>query len=49
MSSTEGPDIAVFDVEAAWAEGPLKIPTSTHEIVSTFLIHSNIVELTTGF
>ena len=48
MSGTESPDSATFDVEAEWIECPLKTPTPTPEIVSTFLIHPDMVELTTG-
>ena len=48
MSGIECSDSAAFDVEAEWVECPLKTPTLTPEVVSTFLIHSNIVELTTG-
>ena len=48
MSGTESPDSAAFDVEAERVECTLKTPTSTSEIVSTFLIHSDMVELKTG-
>ena len=48
MSGTESPDSAAFDVEAEPVECPLKTPTSTPEIVRTFLIHPDMVELTTG-
>ena len=48
MSGTESPDNAAFDVEAERVECPLKTPTSTPEIVSTFLIHQDQVELTTA-
>ena len=45
MSDIGCPDSAAFDVEAEWVECPLKTPTSTPEIVSTFLIHSDMAEL----
>ena len=48
MSGTESPDSAAFDVEAERVECTLKTTTSTSEIVSTFLIHSDMVELKTG-
>ena len=48
MSSTESPDSAAFDAETERVECPFKTPTSTPEIVSAFLTHSDIVELTTG-
>ena len=48
MSGTESPDSAAFDVEAEQVECPLKTHTSAPEIVSTFLIHPDMIELTTG-
>ena len=48
MSDTESPDSAAFDVKAERVECPLKTPTLTPEIASTFLIHPDMVELTTG-
>ena len=48
MSGTASSDSAAFDVEAERVECPLKAPTSTPEIVRTFLIHSDMVEVTTG-
>ena len=48
MSGIESPDSAAFDVEAERVECPLKTPTSIPEIVSTFLIYPDIVELATG-
>ena len=48
MSCTESPDSVAFDVEAEWVECPLKRPTSAPEIVSNYLIHPDMVELTTG-
>ena len=48
MSSTESLDSAAFDVEAEQVDFPLKTSTSTPEIVSTFLIHPDIVKLATG-
>ena len=48
MSGTEGPDSAAFDVEPEQVECPLKTPASSTKIASTFLIHPDMVELTTG-
>ena len=48
MSVNESSDSAAFDVEAERVECSLKTPASTPEIVSTFLIHPDMVELTTG-
>ena len=48
MSGTESPDSAAFDVEAERVECPLKTPTSTREIVSTFLIHPDMPDLKAG-
>ena len=45
MSGTENPDSAAFDVEAERVECPLKTPTSTPEIASTFLIHPDMPDL----
>ena len=39
---------AAFGVEVERVECPLKTPTSTPETVNTFLIHPDMVELTTG-
>ena len=46
MSDIGCPDSAAFDDEAERVEYPLKTPTSTPEIVSAFLIHSDMAELT---
>ena len=48
MSGTESPDSAAFDVEAERVECPLNTPTSTPEIVSTFLIHPDMPDLKAG-
>ena len=48
MSGNESPDNAAFDVEPEPVECPLKTTTSTPEFVGTFLIHPDMVELTTG-
>ena len=48
MSGTESPDSAAFDLEFERVECPLKTPTSSPEIVSIFLIHADMVELTTA-
>ena len=48
MSGTKSPDSAAFDVEAERVECPLKTPTSTPEIVSTFLIHPDMPDLKAG-
>ena len=39
MSGAENPDSAAFDVEAERFECPLKIPTSTPEILKEVAIH----------
>ena len=44
ISGTESPDSAAFDVEGERVECPLKTP----KIVTIFLIHPDMVELTTG-
>ena len=49
MSDTESPDSAAFDVEAEWAECPVKATKSTPEVISTLLIHSGMVELKIAF
>ena len=46
MSDIGCPDSTAFDVEAERVEYPLKTPASILEIVSTFLIHSDMAELT---
>ena len=48
MSDTESYDSAAFDVEAEQVECTLKTPTSTPEILSTFLIYPDRVEPPTG-
>ena len=48
MSGSESPDSTAFDADAERVKCPLKTPMSTSEIVSTFLIHTDMVALTTG-
>ena len=48
MSVTEIPANPAFDVEAERLECPLKILVSIPACLRTFLIHPDIVELTTG-
>ena len=48
MSDTESYDSAAFDVESEQVECLLKTPTSTPEILSTFLIYPDRVEPLTG-
>ena len=48
MTDNESPESAAFDAETERIECLLKTPTSTSEIVSNFLFHLDLVELTTG-
>ena len=48
MSVTENPANPAFDVEAERVECPLRILVSIPASLRIFLIHPNIVELTTG-
>ena len=45
MSGTESPDSVAFDVEVERVECSVKTPTSTPEIVSTFLWNKNFYEI----
>ena len=46
IPNTESPDSSAFDVEVERVECSLKTPKLTAEIVSTFFIHTDMVDLT---